>query len=69
VNRAIHGTMCTVAAFYSNDLVGAIACRLEANADGTALLYIMTIGVLAPFRGLGIGERQRHTCGSLSEVK
>ena len=44
------------AAFYSGDaLVGAVCCRLE-KANGKACIYIMTLGVLAPYRDLGIGE-------------
>lgn len=37
--------------------IGAIACRLqrvEGNKD-TALLYVLTLGVVAPFRKQGIG--------------
>ena len=45
-------------------VVGAIACRLERQPDGGAKLYIMTIGVLAPYRGFGVGAqtlRPEHT--------
>lgn len=36
--------------------VGAVACRLEKREGGGLKLYIMTLGVLAPYRRLGIGE-------------
>ena len=45
-----------LAAYYNDILIGAIACRLEAKGDGKAKLYIMTLGVLAPYRDLGVGE-------------
>ena len=34
--------------------MGAIACRLE-QKDGSVRLHIITLGVLAAFRGKGIG--------------
>ena len=43
------------AAYYNDILVGAIACRLESKGEGKAKLYIMTLGVLAPYRDLGVG--------------
>jgi len=45
----------TQLAYYNDILIGAIACRLEAKGDGKAKLYIMTLGVLAPYRDLGVG--------------
>ncbi|CAH9063590.1 unnamed protein product [Cuscuta epithymum] len=43
----------TKLAYYSDICVGAIACRLEKKEGGAVCVYIMTLGVLAPYRGLG----------------
>lgn len=43
-------------AYYNDVPVGAVACRLEPNPEpATQKLYIMTLGVLAPYRHAGIG--------------
>ncbi|XP_057521409.1 uncharacterized protein LOC130801556 [Amaranthus tricolor] len=47
----------TKLAYYSDICVGAIACRLEKRDDGAVRVYIMTLGVLAPYRGLGVGTK------------
>ncbi|KAN0111362.1 Acyl-CoA N-acyltransferase [Russula decolorans] len=41
---------------YYNDVpVGTICCRVETK-DSTSHLYLLTMGVLAPYRSLGIGS-------------
>ena len=45
----------TLAAYHREVLVGAIACRLEAHGT-SAKMYIVTLGVLAPYRGMRVGE-------------
>ncbi|KAL3819065.1 hypothetical protein ACJIZ3_004970 [Penstemon smallii] len=47
----------TKLAYYSDICVGSIACRLEKKESGAVCVYIMTLGVLAPYRGLGIGTK------------
>ncbi|XP_068652567.1 uncharacterized protein [Aristolochia californica] len=47
----------TKLAYFSDICVGAIACRLEKKEGGTVRIYIMTLGVLAPYRGFGVGTR------------
>ncbi|KAK9793757.1 hypothetical protein WJX73_002437 [Symbiochloris irregularis] len=50
----------TQLAFHAQVLIGAIACRLEADQNGGASLYIVSLGVLAPYRNSGIGTRLLH---------
>lgn len=52
-----------VPVFYNDLPVGAICCRIEhptpssSSAEATPKLYIMTLGVLAPYRRLGLASR------------
>ena len=52
-----------LAAYHGDVLVGAIACRLEAHGTA-AKMYIVTLGVLAPYRGMRVGESAGFTCMS-----
>lgn len=57
-------------------LVGGIACRYEKAGDkGGKVLYVMSLGVLAPYRGRGVGQRlllralaEAHRDASVEEV-
>mmetsp|Transcript_49531 Transcript_49531/g.94639 ORF Transcript_49531/g.94639 Transcript_49531/m.94639 type:complete len:203 (+) Transcript_49531:118-726(+) len=48
----------TCMALYSDFVIGAICCRFEKVPDPTKLrLYIMTLGVFAPYRRRGVGAK------------
>ncbi|GAQ78662.1 GCN5-related N-acetyltransferase [Klebsormidium nitens] len=52
----------TKLAYYSDICVGAIASKLEKRPEGGLRLYIMTLGVLAPYRRLGIASKLLQHC-------
>lgn len=42
-------------AYFNDIVVGGVCCRIETEGEQRRL-YIMTLGVLAPYRRLGIGK-------------
>ncbi len=42
------------AAYFNDIVVGGVGCRIETEGDQRRL-YFITLGVLAPYRRLGIG--------------
>ena len=46
----------------SKKTIGGISCRLENTPNDGPTLYIITLGVLAPFRSLGLGSKLLSMC-------
>ncbi|KAH7426975.1 hypothetical protein KP509_10G024900 [Ceratopteris richardii] len=53
-------------AFFRNTCVGSITCRLEDSFTGKRL-YVFTLGVLAPYRRMGIGSKLMKFIMELAE--
>jgi len=53
----INATVYTHLGYFSDIMVGAICSRVEPQEGSAFKVYIMTIGVLAPYRRIGIGRR------------
>jgi hypothetical protein len=51
----MHGNFFFFTAYYNDIVVGAVCCRVD-NSENQRRLYIMTLGALAPYRRLGIGQ-------------
>ena len=53
----------TQLAMLDEKCIGAIGCRLQRvkHNEDTAMLYILTLGVLAPFRNQGVGMSSTYS--------
>jgi ribosomal protein S18 acetylase RimI-like enzyme len=61
ISDAVYKECCatdlTQLAYHNDILIGAIACRLEKLPNGkSSRVYIISLGVLAPYRGYGVGS-------------
>ncbi|KAI9020230.1 acyl-CoA N-acyltransferase [Phycomyces nitens] len=56
-------------AYYNDVCVGAVCCRKD-NVDGKTTIYMMTLGVLEPYRRLGLGNQLlEHILECAKEMK
>jgi len=54
---------------YYNDIpVGTVCCRLE-NKDGQNILYLMTMGILAPYRSRKLGSKSLELILAAAEAR
>jgi GNAT superfamily N-acetyltransferase len=60
ISDAVYKECCatdlTQLAYHNDILIGAIACRLEKLPNGKTRVYVISLGVLAPYRGYGVGS-------------
>ncbi len=49
--------LCVLAGYYNNLFVGVVGCRPERRPDGKQRLYVAVLGVLAAYRGRGLGTK------------
>eukprot|EP01125_Pyxidicula_operculata_P011560 TRINITY_DN3787_c0_g1_i1.p1 TRINITY_DN3787_c0_g1~~TRINITY_DN3787_c0_g1_i1.p1 ORF type:complete len:183 (+),score=28.65 TRINITY_DN3787_c0_g1_i1:70-549(+) len=57
-------------AFFNDVFVGAVCCRLEKDSTTNELkIYIMTLGVLAQYRKLGLGRKLLEYVLNLAQKK
>ena len=47
----------TKLAYHHDIVIAAVSARFEPNGTGTRRMYIMTLGVLAPYRRYGVGSK------------
>lgn len=57
-------------AYYNDVCVGTVCCRKEADETNPEMskIYMMTLGVLEPYRHLGLGKKKAEAY-ALSEIK
>lgn len=56
VYKECMATDLTQLAYHNDILIGGIACRLERLPNGKTRVYVISLGVLAPYRGYGVGS-------------